>query len=163
MPAVLYDRKTPETITLPESPFDQNGQRAVVDLTLDETGALAGTGELVLTGAHAWERIDWQDDDARTLDAWKKWLDDRFHGFAVSDVSFAERSSSPGSSRNARTTCSATRRAWYRAGPSVRKSSRFSSRPAGGDHRFSSPTPAGRRWSCVCAGLQGGGWMRCPA
>jgi hypothetical protein len=91
MPAVLYDRETPETITLPESPFDQNGRRAVIDLTLDETGALAGTGELVLTGAHAWERIDWQDDDARTLEAWKKWLADRFQGFAVSDVSFEER------------------------------------------------------------------------
>src|SRR6185436_6652798 len=89
--AVIHDAKKPEPIVLPETPFDQNGRRAVVDLTLDETGALAGTGELVLTGHHAWERIDWQDDDAKTLEAWKKWLDDEYRGFAVSDVKFEER------------------------------------------------------------------------
>jgi hypothetical protein len=76
---------------LPDTPFDQNTRRAVIDLTLDENGALAGTGELVLTGAHAWERIDWQDDDARTLEAWKKWLDESYEGFAVSEVKFEER------------------------------------------------------------------------
>jgi hypothetical protein len=90
-PAVLHDRKKPETVVLPEAPFDQNGRRAVIDLTLDETGTLSGTGELVLTGAHAWERIDWQDDDARTLEAWKKWLDEEYEGFAVSEVKFEER------------------------------------------------------------------------
>ena len=90
-PAVIHDRKKPETVVLPETPFDQNGQRAVIDLTLDETGAFSGTGELVLTGAHAWERIDWQDDDARTLEAWKKWLDERYEGFSVSEVKFEER------------------------------------------------------------------------
>lgn len=89
--AVLYDRKKPEPIVLPETPFDQNGRRAVLDLTLDGAGALSGTGELVLTGAHAWERIHWQDGDARTLDAWKKWLDDRYHGFTVNDVHLEER------------------------------------------------------------------------
>jgi len=90
-PAVIHDPKKPETIVLPETPFDQNGRRAVVDLALDETGALAGTGEIVLTGHHAWERIDWQDDDASTLDAWQKWLDGQYRGFAVSDVRFEER------------------------------------------------------------------------
>jgi len=90
-PAVLVDRKKPETVVLPETPFDQNTRRAVVDLTLDATGALAGTGELVLTGHHAWERIDWQDDDAKTLEAWKEWLDGRSKGFVVSDVKFDER------------------------------------------------------------------------
>jgi transglutaminase-like putative cysteine protease len=90
-PAVIHDRKKPETVVLPEAPFDQNARRAVIDLTLNEDGALAGTGELVLTGAHAWERIDWQDDDARTLEAWKKWLDEQYEGFAVSEVKFEER------------------------------------------------------------------------
>lgn len=90
-PAVIHDRKKPETVVLPETPFDQNARRAVIDLTLGEDGALAGTGELVLTGAHAWERIDWQDDEARTLEAWKKWLEESYDGFAVSEVKFEER------------------------------------------------------------------------
>ena len=90
-PAVIHDRKKPETIVLPETPFDQNGRRAVVDLVLDATGALSGTGELLLTGHHAWQRIDWQNDDAATLEAWKKWLDEQYQGFVVSDVRFEER------------------------------------------------------------------------
>jgi hypothetical protein len=90
-PAVIHDRKKPETIVLPETPFDQNGRRAVVDLMLDEAGSFSGTGELVLTGHHAWERTDWQDDDAKTLEAWQEWLTERSKGFAVSDVKFEER------------------------------------------------------------------------
>ena len=88
--AVLYDAKKPEGITLPETPFDQNGRRAVVDLSLDDDGRLAGTGELVLTGHHAWEKIDWKDDDQKTLEGWKEWLGDRYKGFAVADVKFEE-------------------------------------------------------------------------
>jgi transglutaminase-like putative cysteine protease len=90
-PAVIHDRKKPEKIVLPETPFDQNGRRAVVDLVLDEAGALAGTGELRLTGHHAWERIGWQEDDARTLEAWQKWLDESYPGFVISGVQFEER------------------------------------------------------------------------
>lgn len=90
-PAVIHDRKKPESIVLPETPFDQNGRRAVIDLTLDESGALSGTGEAVYTGHHAWERIDWQDGDAKTLEAWQNWLDEEYKGFAVTEVQFEER------------------------------------------------------------------------
>lgn len=90
-PAVIHDRKSPEKVVLPETPFDRNGRRAVIDLTLDEAGALAGTGELLLTGHPAWERIDWQEDEARTLEAWQKWLDESYPGFVVSGVQFEER------------------------------------------------------------------------
>ena len=75
---------------LPETPFDQNGRRAVIDLALDEAGALSGTGELVLTGHHAWEKIDWQADDAKTQEAWQKWLEEQYKGFAVTEVKFEE-------------------------------------------------------------------------
>lgn len=85
-PALIYDKKKPEPIVLPESTFDQNGRRAVIDLALDETGRLAGTGELVLTGHPAWERIDWQEDEARTVEAWKEWLAERYKDFQIADV-----------------------------------------------------------------------------
>lgn len=91
MPAVIHDRKKPESVVLPEAPFEQNSRRAVVDLTLDESGALAGTGELVLTGHHAWDKIDWQADDAKTQEAWQKWLDEQYKGFAVTEVKFEEK------------------------------------------------------------------------
>ena len=52
-------------IALPELPFNENLRRAEIDLALDETGRLSGTGTLRLTGHPAWERIDWQEDEAR--------------------------------------------------------------------------------------------------
>jgi hypothetical protein len=81
-PAVLPDRKNPETVTLPETPFDRNGRRALIDLALDDSGRLAGTGTLALTGHHAWER-------ARAED-WKDWLTGQFKDFQVADVKVEE-------------------------------------------------------------------------
>lgn len=89
-PALVYDPKKPERITLPETPFDQNTRRAVVDLALDAEGRLAGTGEIVLTGHPAWERIDWKEDDQKTLEGWKEWLGERYEGFDVADIRFEE-------------------------------------------------------------------------
>jgi hypothetical protein len=90
-PAVLPDKKKPETVTLPEASFDQNGRRAVIDLTLDESGRLAGTGTLALTGHHAWER-------ARAED-WQDWLTGQFKDFKVADVKVEEAPDDPGGRR----------------------------------------------------------------
>jgi transglutaminase-like putative cysteine protease len=89
-PALIHDRKKPEGIVLPETPFEQNLQRAEVDLILDESGRLTGTGTLTLTGHHAWEKIDWQEDEAQTVQAWKNWLVESYRGFEVSDVKVVE-------------------------------------------------------------------------
>jgi transglutaminase-like putative cysteine protease len=91
MPALLFDPRKPETISLPETPFDENLRRAEIDLTLDEKGRLAGTGVLRLTGHHAWEKIGWQDDEAKTLEAWKKWLAESYRDFQISDVKAVEK------------------------------------------------------------------------
>lgn len=91
MPALLFDKKKPEPITLPEAPFEQNGRRALLDLALDADGRLAGKGELTLTGHHAWQRIHWQEDDAATLKAWTDWLGQELEGFQVEDLRFEER------------------------------------------------------------------------
>lgn len=88
--ALIYDKKKPEQITLPEAPFDQNVRRAEVDLALDEKGRLTGTGTLRLTGHHAWEKTDWQEDEAKTLQAWKDWLAERYRDFQISDVKVTE-------------------------------------------------------------------------
>ncbi|HEV8580165.1 MAG TPA: DUF3857 domain-containing protein [Thermoanaerobaculia bacterium] len=88
--ALIHDVRKPEGIVLPETPFDQNLQRAEVDLALDEKGRLSGTGTLRLTGHHAWEKIGWQDDEAQTLEAWKKWLGERYRDFQISEVKAAE-------------------------------------------------------------------------
>jgi hypothetical protein len=88
--ALIFDRKKPETAVLPEPPFDQNGRRAVIELEIDAGGQMAGTGEITFTGHHAWEKIDWQDDDEATLKAWKEWLGDEYKGFQIDEVKFQE-------------------------------------------------------------------------
>jgi transglutaminase-like putative cysteine protease len=90
MPALLFDKKKPETIVLPEPPFTQNGRRAVLDLSLEADGRIAGKGELVLTGHHAWERLRWQEDEAATLKAWTDWLKEQLGDFQIEDVRFEE-------------------------------------------------------------------------
>lgn len=87
---LIYDKKKPEEIVLPETPFDQNVRRAEVDLALDEKGRLTGTGTLKLTGHHAWEKTDWQEDEAKTLEAWKDWLAESYRDFQISDVKATE-------------------------------------------------------------------------
>ncbi|MFL6258925.1 MAG: DUF3857 domain-containing protein [Thermoanaerobaculia bacterium] len=89
-PALIPNPNVPQGIVLPETPFDQNLRRAEIDLALDAKGRLAGTGTLRLAGLHASERIRWQDDEAKTVQAWKDWLGERFKDFQVTDVKAAE-------------------------------------------------------------------------
>lgn len=88
--ALIFDPKKPEPISLPQSPFDQNLKRAEIDLALDEKGRLGGTGALRLAGHHAWEKIDWQEDEAKTLEAWKEWLAESYREFEISDLKAVE-------------------------------------------------------------------------
>jgi hypothetical protein len=88
--ALIPDMQKPEGIVLPETPFDQNLRRAEIDLALDEKGRLAGTGTLRLTGLQSAERIHWQGDEAKTLQAWKDWLGERWRDFQISDVKAVE-------------------------------------------------------------------------
>lgn len=90
-PALIHDARKPEGVVLPEPPHDQNARRAAVDLDLDAEGRLSGKGEVTFTGHHAWRRIDWQDDDAATLEAWKKWLGEEYPGFQIDGVRYEEK------------------------------------------------------------------------
>lgn len=90
-PALIHDPKKPEGVVLPEAPHDQNARRAVVDLDLDAEGRLSGKGEVTFTGHHAWQRIDWKEDDGATLEAWKKWLGEEYPGFQIDGVRFEEK------------------------------------------------------------------------
>ncbi len=77
-------------IVLPEVPFNDNLRRAEIALALDEKGRLSGTGTLRLTGHHAWEKIDWQEDDAKTVQAWSDWLAGQYREFQISGVKVVE-------------------------------------------------------------------------
>jgi len=89
-PALILDKKKPEGIVLPETPFDQSARKAVLDLSLDAAGRLAGSGEMVLTGHHAWEKVHWKDDAAQTAEAWKDSLAEDFKEFKIADVKVEE-------------------------------------------------------------------------
>lgn len=85
-PALVFDTKKPEGIVLPQTPYDQNLERAEIDLTLDPKGRLTGTGTLRLTGQRAWAKLHRETDEAKSQEVWKKWLGERFREFQVGDV-----------------------------------------------------------------------------
>ncbi len=89
-PALVYDRKKPEVITLPDTTFEQHARLAKVQLDLDAEGRLQGKGTLVLTGHHAWERLGWQDDAEKTAKAWKDWLAEEYRDYDITDLKVVE-------------------------------------------------------------------------
>jgi hypothetical protein len=93
--AVIPDRKKPESVALPEEPFDKNGRRAVLKLAVDGKGVLAGSGTLLLTGQHAILRIGWKEDAEKTATAWKQWLEKGLKDFTVTDVQVTESAEAP--------------------------------------------------------------------
>ena len=90
MPALLYDRAAPEIVKLPETPYTDSRRLARVDLELDGEGRVTGKGSLTLTGHHAWNRLLWKPSAAEATEAWKKWLEESYREYTVSDVRVQE-------------------------------------------------------------------------
>jgi hypothetical protein len=93
--ALLFDRKKPEVISLPESPFSDNLRRARLEIALDAGGRATGTGTLTLLGHPAWRRTRWSGDAASPAEAWERWLREQFPGFDVGGVTVSERLDEP--------------------------------------------------------------------
>jgi transglutaminase-like putative cysteine protease len=88
--ALVFDRRKPESIVLPEASFGENLRRARLELTLDSGGRATGAGTLTLLGQSAWRRTRWTGDAATSADAWEPWLREQFPGFDVGGVAVAE-------------------------------------------------------------------------
>jgi Domain of Unknown Function with PDB structure (DUF3857) len=88
--ALLFDRKRPEAISLPEPSFGDNVRRARLELSLDAGGRATGTGTLTLLGSPAWRRTRWSGDAAGPTEGWQRWLRERFPGCDVNDVKVSE-------------------------------------------------------------------------
>ena len=84
--ALIVDPKKPEEVTLPSSPHDANGRRAKLDLALDESGAVSGRGELVLTGHHVWSETPDGAPLAEIEEAWRERLESRFADFEIQEL-----------------------------------------------------------------------------
>ncbi|HWM94621.1 MAG TPA: DUF3857 and transglutaminase domain-containing protein [Thermoanaerobaculia bacterium] len=90
MPALLYDRAAPEMIKLPQMPYTENVRLARLDLEIDGEGRVTGKGSLTLTGHHAWSRLHWKPNAEETAEAWKKWIEESYGEYTVSDVQVRE-------------------------------------------------------------------------
>ena len=96
--ALLFDPKKPEVVTLPVSAANDNERSAQIDLQVDAEGRLHGSGNLVLTGHRAlWSSRRREAGEALDED-WLDWLEDKYPGFEISDVT-AEESISDGEAR----------------------------------------------------------------
>ena len=87
-PALLFDLRKPEVITLPMLPPEANRREATLKLAVDDDGGASGSGELRLTGQHAIEALT-ESDATKLVDTWTQWLEAHFPGFVVRDVTAA--------------------------------------------------------------------------
>lgn len=90
MPALVYHTRKPEVIEIPTRPFEENRRHAAVELRVDESGALRGTGSLVLSGHHAADWLLGTGTSEGLRDALDEFLAGRFSGFSVSDLAVEE-------------------------------------------------------------------------
>jgi len=90
VPAMIVRRKKPEWITTPLIPAKESLKKVDIELVLDREGKASGSGHLELSGNHAWMKLGWKDTEEESRSAWKKWIEDHFPGFDISDVSCTE-------------------------------------------------------------------------
>ncbi|MDY7094832.1 MAG: DUF3857 domain-containing protein [Acidobacteriota bacterium] len=83
---LLVDAKEPEWATLPTSAPESNLRHATVDLQVTADGGVSGTGRLELTGLHAQLEMDRSADEAEIQQGWQEWLEERWSGFDIADV-----------------------------------------------------------------------------
>ena len=84
--ALIVDPKKPEEVTLPGSPHDANGRRATLALELDESGAVSGRGEMILTGHHVWSETPDGAPLSEIEEAWGERLESRFADFEIEEL-----------------------------------------------------------------------------
>jgi len=89
MPALLFSR-TPETITLPVTSFEENQRQAKIELDVDGEGRLSGRGSLAFIGHHGWDRLHRGEDAETTVKAWTEWLGNSYTDFAIDGVKVSE-------------------------------------------------------------------------
>jgi hypothetical protein len=87
---LVHSKKDFEWVETPSAGPADSARKAMMELVIDESGALSGHGALDLTGCHAWVRLQWRDTAAETVSAWKEWLEDRWSGFDITDVQVIE-------------------------------------------------------------------------
>ena len=87
---LLPDKKNPSWATTPMLPASASTRIATVDLALDADGVLTGTATIEPAGNHAWRRLLWHDTADETRSGWQAWIEDRYPGFEVDDVTVTE-------------------------------------------------------------------------
>ncbi len=87
---LLVHQGKPEIVELPRSAIEDNSQRAVVNLEIDEDGRIGGHGTLELQGHQAWRFLRWEDGEEATADAWAEHLSEKFEGYDVDDIEVEE-------------------------------------------------------------------------
>jgi hypothetical protein len=85
-PALLFDGKKPETVTLPVSPFTDHTRQAKMELEIDPDGRVTGHGTMTLTGHHAWSALNPKEDAAKVTKTWQDRLAEDWKGYDVKEV-----------------------------------------------------------------------------
>lgn len=87
MDAVVYSRKKPEVIRLPERSYEANARHARLDLEVDEEGRFSGTGSLTLEGHYGASWFVREPAAVGRVEALTTYLEEALPRFEVSQVS----------------------------------------------------------------------------
>lgn len=87
---VVKSRKKFEWSVTPQKTSTQSARIADINMDLNPDGSLSGTGRLQLTGNHAWKRFEWRDTEEETQTAWNEWIEDKYSGYDITDVTVDE-------------------------------------------------------------------------
>ena len=77
---------TPRLQSLSTMPASANERRAVIELAIDDDGALRGTGWMYHSGLHAYGACRFQLDEKDPEKRWTEWIEKEFPGFVIEGV-----------------------------------------------------------------------------
>lgn len=87
---LLVSPKEPEWAVLPESAAEDNQRRVTLELAIGDDGGVTGGGAMTLTGLHAQRELEPGESAETVRDEWREWLEERFPGYELSEVTVEE-------------------------------------------------------------------------
>lgn len=87
---LLLAGEKPDWVRTPELSDEDSRRAARIDLQVEDGGRIVGSGELTLTGHHAWRYLNWKDTPDAAAAAWTEWLADRHPGYDINETKVTE-------------------------------------------------------------------------
>ncbi len=86
IPCLLVDKKKPEWVDTPVTPFQESQRNATLNLAVDDEGIVAGKGRVVFVGHSAWSARRRVRSAQTPEEYWQEWLENRFPAYDITEI-----------------------------------------------------------------------------